>query len=81
MRFRIDASVGDQQGVFDAAYDFWEYPDGTSSAGNGEGGSIADEIGFQVARYLKQLDTSEVREWNQEKGGQLFWELRIRIAD
>jgi hypothetical protein len=50
MRFRIEASVGNADGVFDAAYEFGE--------GSGEEAAITGtprEIGDAVARYLSSL--------------------------
>jgi len=50
MRFRVEASVGNADGVFDAAYDFGE--------GSGEEATITGtprEIGEAVARFLGSL--------------------------
>ena len=50
MRFRVDASVGNADGVFDAAYDFGE--------GSGEEATMTGtprEVGDAVARYLALL--------------------------
>jgi hypothetical protein len=50
MRFRIEASVGNEDGIFDAAYNFGE--------GSGEEAAMtgtAREVGDAVARYLASL--------------------------
>jgi hypothetical protein len=52
MRFRVEASIGNADGVFDAAYDFGE--------GSGEAAAITGtpkEIGEAVARYLSLLSS------------------------
>ena len=54
MRFRVEASVGNADGVFDAAYDFGE--------GSGEEPAITatpPEIGEAVARYLGSLSAED----------------------
>lgn len=49
MLFRVDASVGNAEGVFDAAYDFG---DGKTEA---EMSGSPEEIGRAVTRYLSGL--------------------------
>ena len=54
MQFRIEGSVGNADGVFDAAYNFGE--------GSGEEGAMTGtprEIGDAVARYLGSLGPEE----------------------
>ncbi len=55
MRFSVRASVGNSDGVFDAAYDFGD------SVGD-QGGMVAtpEEIGAEVTRYLKSLDKADM---------------------
>ena len=50
MRFRVEASVGNANGVFDAAYDFGE-GSGVEAAITG----TPQQIGEAVARYLSSL--------------------------
>jgi hypothetical protein len=57
MRFRVEASVGNADGVFDAAYDF----------GEGFGGEAAmtgtpREVGDAVARFLALLTAKDCGE-------------------
>ena len=50
MRFRVEAAVGNADGIFDAAYNFGE--------GSGEEAAMtgtAREVGDAVARYLESL--------------------------
>ncbi len=51
MRFWVEATVGNGDGVFDAAYDFG------LGAGKAEAemSGTPDEIGAEVARYLSRL--------------------------
>jgi hypothetical protein len=54
MRFRVEASVGNADGVFDAAYDFGE--------GWGKEAAITgtpQEIGDAVTRYLSSLSAED----------------------
>jgi len=54
MRFRVEASVGNADGVFDAAYDFGE--------GSGEEAAMTGtpkEIGEAVARFLSSLPVED----------------------
>ena len=54
MGFRVEASVGNAEGVFDAAYDFGE--------GSGEEAAMtgtAKEIGEAVSRYLSSLSAED----------------------
>jgi alkanesulfonate monooxygenase SsuD/methylene tetrahydromethanopterin reductase-like flavin-dependent oxidoreductase (luciferase family) len=54
MRFRVEASVGNADGVFDAAYDFGD--------GSGEEAAVSgtpEEIAAAVARYLKSLSAED----------------------
>lgn len=54
MRFRVEASVGNSDGVFDAAYDFGE--------GSGEEASMTgtpQEIGEAVSRFLSSLSAED----------------------
>ena len=56
MRFRVEASVGNADGVFDAAYDFGE--------GSDEEAAITGtptEVGDAVARYLSSLAPEDCR--------------------
>jgi hypothetical protein len=57
MRFRVGASVGNSDGIFDAAYDFGE--------GSGEEAVMSGtprEVGDAVARYLGSLTAEDCRE-------------------
>ncbi len=49
MTFRVDASVGNGQGVFDAAYDF------SDGLGEATASGTPDQIGKAVARFLAGL--------------------------
>lgn len=49
MRFRVDASVGNAEGVFDAAYNFGDGADEATVSGTPE------QIGDAIARYLASL--------------------------
>jgi hypothetical protein len=54
MRFRVEASVGNADGVFDAAYDFGE--------GSGEEAAMTgtpEEIGKAVTRFLSSLSAED----------------------
>ncbi len=54
MRFRVEASVGNADGIFDAAYNFGE--------GSGEEAAMTgtpQEIGEAVARYLSSLSAED----------------------
>lgn len=54
MRFRAEASVGNGEGVFDAAYDF--------GAEGGEEAAVAgtpEQIGEAVTRYLSSLNPED----------------------
>lgn len=50
MRFTVQASVGNADGVFDAAYDF-----GAEGGDEGQLTGTPEEIGFAMARYLSGL--------------------------
>src|SRR5262245_14297365 len=66
MRFRVEASVGNGDGVFDAAYDFGE--------GSGEEASFTGaprQIGDALARYLESLTPESCRE--MQYGTQRFF--------
>lgn len=56
MRFRAEASVGNGEGVFDAAYNFGE---GSSEEAAFTG--TPQEIGDAVARYLAGLTAADCR--------------------
>ena len=71
MRFRIEASVGNGDGVFDAAYDFG---DGTEEA---EMCGSPEQIGAEVARYLSALRPEDC-EAMQYGTGTFFVQLMIR---
>lgn len=71
MLFRVQASVGNKEGIFDAAYSFgW---------GVGEEGGMRgtpEEIGAEVARFLSELTPEDCK--TMEYGtGRLYVELRI----
>jgi hypothetical protein len=51
MRFRVEASVGNADGVFDAAYDFGLGAGDTEASMCG----TPEQIGAEVARYLSLL--------------------------
>jgi hypothetical protein len=70
MIFNVTASVGNRDGVFDAAYSFGPGPEEASMRGTPE------EIGKEVTRFLLALTREDCKE--MEYGtGQCFIELRI----
>lgn len=58
MQFRVEASVGNSKGVFDAAYDFG-LGFGTTEA---EMSGTPEEIGAAVARYLSLLTPEDCQD-------------------
>jgi hypothetical protein len=74
MQFRVQASVGNADGVFDAAYDFGR-PYGQEAQMQGTPQQIATE----VARYLEGLTPEDCT--TMEYGtGRFFVELQIEPA-
>jgi hypothetical protein len=56
MRFVVQASVGNADGVFDAAYDF-----GAGSGQEAQMHGTPEEIGAAVARFLSTLTTEDCK--------------------
>jgi hypothetical protein len=54
MRFHVDASVGNADGVFDAAYDF-----GSSAGEQAQVTGTPQEIGAEIARFLAALTPAD----------------------
>jgi hypothetical protein len=71
MLFNVRASVGNRNGVFDAAYSFGN---GVGSEGRMRGSP--EEIGAEVARYLTNLTPEDCKAM-QYGTGRFFVELRI----
>jgi hypothetical protein len=57
MRFTVQASMGNADGVFDAAYDF-----GSSSGQEAQMQGTPQEIGEEVARFLSILTPEACKE-------------------
>jgi hypothetical protein len=73
MRFKAFASVGNGDGVFDAAYSFGSGLDGEATACGSP-----EEIGKEVARYLAELTPEDCK--TMEYGtGRFFVDLHIAL--
>ncbi len=57
MRFFVEASVGNAEGAFDAAYDF-----GSGSGEEAHMKGTPEQIGAEVVRYLSTLTPDDCRE-------------------
>ncbi len=66
MRFQMSASVGNSDGLFDAAYQF-----GNATNGEAQMSGTPEEIGAEVARYLSSLTPEDCRE--MQYGTQRFF--------